>query len=251
MVRGSEMGWGIGFFRKGSEHVMTALQNIEKLYGKKLAALDGEIGHIKDFYFDDEAWAIRYVVVDTGHWLTGRLVLLTPHAFAKLDQDEQTLQVRLSKKQIQDSPSIASHETVSRQFEEQYFRSYGWPIYWQGGQMWGMSGNPLALSPQPENIEVRKSLEPIADRHLQSTKGVVGYRVQAADGTLGHVRGFQVNPGSWAIEEMVVATGPWHLGKQIPISPSAIESINVPEKSILVKIILEALIKTMSSKIGK
>jgi hypothetical protein len=214
---------------------MTMLQDTEKLYGKKLAAMDGEIGHVKDFYFDDAAWAIRYVVVDTGHWLTGRLVLLTPHAFAKLDQDEQTLQVRLSKKQIQDSPSIDSHETVSRQFEEKYYRSYGWPVYWQGGQMWGISGNPLAFSPQPKDIEVRKSLEPIADRHLQSTKGVAGYHVQAPNGTLGHVRGFQVDPVSWAIQGMAVEKGPLHLGKQILISTGEIESINIPGKSVLVR----------------
>ncbi len=215
---------------------MTALQNTEKLYGKKLAASDGEIGHVKDFYFDDADWAIRYVVVDTGHWLTGRLVLLTPHAFAKLDQNDHTLEVSLSKKQIQDSPSIASHETVSRQFEEQYYRSYGWPIYWQGGQMWGMSGIPLALSPQPKNIEIRKSLEPIADQHLQGTKGVAGYHVQSVDGPLGHVRGFQVDPVSWAIKEMVVETGLWHLGRRILISPGEIESFNVSEKSVRVKI---------------
>jgi len=212
------------------------LQNTEKLYGKKLSSLDGDIGHVKDFYFDDAAWAIRYVVVDTGHWLMGRLVLLTPHAFANLEQDDQTLQVKLSKKQIQDSPSIASHETVSRQFEEQYYRSYGWPVYWQGGLMWGISGSPLALTPQPQDIEVRKSLEPVADRHLQSTKEVGGYRVQAADGTLGHVRDFQVDPVSWAIQEMVVETGPWHLGKQILISTGEIERIDVPGKSVLVKI---------------
>src|SRR5208283_3247992 len=99
----------------------TMLQSITQLYGKKLAALDGEIGHVKDFYFDDAAWAIRYVVVDTGSWLTGRLVLLSPHAFAKLDQSESTLQVKLRKQQIEDSPSIAAHEPVSQQFEENYY----------------------------------------------------------------------------------------------------------------------------------
>jgi len=215
---------------------MTMLQNIENFYGKKLAALDGGIGHIKDFYFDDAAWAIRYVVVDTGHWLTGRLVLLTPHAFVKLNQDDHTLQVNLLKKQIQDSPSIESHETVSRQFEEQYYRSYGWPVYWQGGQMWGMSCYPLALAPQPPDIDVRRSLEPIADRHLQGTKEVAGYRVQAVDGTLGHVTGFRVNPESWAIQEIAVETGHWHFGKKILISPSEIEGIDVVEKGVLVKL---------------
>src|ERR1700685_3217798 len=107
---------GSGHFRLPME---PRLQSIKELYGKKLAALDGDIGHVKDVYFDDAAWAVRYVVVDTGTWLTGRLVLLSPHAFGKLDQNEDALHVKLRRKQIQDSPSIASHETVSRQFEEQ------------------------------------------------------------------------------------------------------------------------------------
>jgi hypothetical protein len=229
---------------------MITLQDIEKLYGKKLAALDGEFGHVKDFYFDDAAWAIRYVIVDTGHWLTGRLVLLTPHSFAKLDQDDDVLQVNLLKKQIEDSPSIASHETVSRQFEAHYYRSYGWPVYWQGGQMWGMSGNPLALSPQPPDIDVRRSLEPIADRHLQGTKEVAGYRIEAVDGMLGHLSGFHVNPVNWAIQEIVADTGHWPLGKKILISPSKIDSIDVAGKSVFVRLTKEDILSIAESEIA-
>ena len=210
------------------------LQNIKELYGKELAALDGVIGHVKDFYFDDTAWAIRYVVVDTGSWLTGRLVLLSPHAFAELNQHEETLPVRLWKKQIQDSPSIASHETVSRQFEERYYRSYGWPVYWQGGQMWGMSGDPLIASPQPKDIAVRRALEPRTDRHLQSTKEVTGYHLQAVDGTIGHVTGFHVDAKNWAIHELAVETGPWYSGKHILVSPGKIERISNLEKKVFV-----------------
>jgi hypothetical protein len=57
------------------------LRSIKQLYGDSLKASDGEIGHIKDFYFDDQKWAVRYVVADTGSWLSGRLVLISPHAF--------------------------------------------------------------------------------------------------------------------------------------------------------------------------
>jgi len=59
------------------------LQHIKELYGDKLAALDGEIGRVRDVYFDDKTWVIRYVVADTGSWLTGRLVLLSPHAIRR------------------------------------------------------------------------------------------------------------------------------------------------------------------------
>src|ERR1022692_5126073 len=93
------------------------LQNINELYGNRLAASDGDIGHVKDFYFDDKTWVIRYLVADTGSWLTGRLVLLSPHAFGCLDQDKKVLLVNLTRKQIENSPSIESHQPVSRQYE--------------------------------------------------------------------------------------------------------------------------------------
>src|SRR5471030_1010338 len=108
------------------------LQNIKELYGHKLAASDGEIGHVKDFYFDDKTWVIRYLVADTGTWLTGRQVLLSPYAFGSFDQNEKMLRVNLTKRQIENSPTIDAHRPVSRQYEENYYRYYGWPTYWQG-----------------------------------------------------------------------------------------------------------------------
>jgi hypothetical protein len=57
------------------------LHNTQSLYGRTLSATDGEIGHVQDFYFDDQTWAARYLVVDTGTWLTGRKVLLPSDAF--------------------------------------------------------------------------------------------------------------------------------------------------------------------------
>src|SRR5579862_6064857 len=102
------------------------IQSIKQLYGAKLGAVDGEIGHVKDFYFDDQNWTIRYLVADTGSWLSGRQVLISPHALGRLDQGEKILRVNLTRKQIEDSPSIASHKPVSRQYEEEYYQYYGW-----------------------------------------------------------------------------------------------------------------------------
>jgi hypothetical protein len=82
------------------------LLSIKQLVGNKLAVMDGDIGHVKDFYFDDKNWVIRYMVADTGSWLTGRLILLSPHAFGAIDQDEKTMHITLSKKKIQGCPSI-------------------------------------------------------------------------------------------------------------------------------------------------
>jgi hypothetical protein len=227
------------------------LQNTKDLYGRKLAALDGDIGHVKDFYFDDIAWAIRYVVVDTGSWLTGRLVLLSPHAFDGMDPHADALQVRLHRKQIQDSPSIASHETVSQQFEEHYYRSYGWPPYWQGGQMWGMSGSPLAASPQPRDIAVRQALEPTADRHLQSAKEVTAYPIEALDGAIGHVAGFLVDSATWGIREIAVEAGHWYSGREILVSPGQVERISFVDRKVFVNLTKADIERTAEDGLAK
>jgi hypothetical protein len=226
------------------------LQNIKELYGSKLTALDGDVGHAKDFYFDDKAWVIRYLVADTGSWLTGRLVLIAPHAFARWDHFENSLRIKLRKKQIEDSPSIDTHEPVSRQFEEGYYRSYGWPAYWEGGQMWGLSAFPYgSASPLPRDLATRKALEPRADRHLQSARTVTGYAIEASDGTIGRLSGFLVNDMNWAISDLVVETGHWYAGKEILISPDRVSRIGYVESKVFVNLTIADIQATAENEL--
>jgi hypothetical protein len=91
------------------------------LKGYKLEAIDGELGKIKEFYFDDYYWMIRYLVVDTGNWLVERQVLISPHALSTVNKDARNIRINLTKKQIENSPSLDSDKPVSRQFEEAYY----------------------------------------------------------------------------------------------------------------------------------
>jgi hypothetical protein len=208
------------------------LQNSKELCGNKLAALDGDIGHVQDFYFDDKAWMIRYLVADTGSWLPGRLVLLSPHAFGRLDHYENTLHIKLLKKQIQNSPSIESQNPVSRQYENECCRYYGWPAYWDGGTMWAPSGSPVIVPPlQEPHARHRRT-----DFHLQSTQAINGYHIQTIDGAIGHVSGLMVDDKSWVIRSLVVETGHWCLGKQILIAPCKIDGIRYPESKVFVNL---------------
>jgi hypothetical protein len=50
-------------------------------------SLDGEIGRVKEFYFDDLHWTVRYLVAETGNWLTGRQVLISPYALGAVDSE--------------------------------------------------------------------------------------------------------------------------------------------------------------------
>ena len=125
------------------------LHKAKTLKGYKLDSLDGEMGKVKDFYFDDQHWTIRYLVADTGNWLTGRQVLISPHALVAAIKEDEHIAVDLTKKQIEDSPSLASDKPVSRQFELEYYGYYGWPSYWVGPYVWGPYSHPARVGEPP------------------------------------------------------------------------------------------------------
>jgi uncharacterized protein YrrD len=211
------------------------LYNTKELYGHKLTASDGDIGHIQDFYFDDNTWVIRYLVVDTGSWLSGRQVLLTPHAFGRLDTDGKTLAINLTRKQIENSPSIESHKPVSRQYEIEYYQYYGWPAYWNGGGMWGLGGYPVVMPPSKDEV-VAQQHHHRDDKHLYSAKAVMGYAIHATDGEIGTVSGFMADDKSWAISDLAVEAGHWYSGKEILIAAASIQGISYVDSNVFVKL---------------
>jgi hypothetical protein len=223
------------------------LRSIKRIYGDKLGASDGEIGHVKDFYFDDKSWAVRYLVADTGSWLAGRQVLISPHAFGSLDQAGKVLRVNLTRTQIENSPPIESHKPVSRQYEEEYYRYYGWPFYWRGEALWGMSGFPileLPSRPLPSEPSPASDRHPeCADAHLRSTQAVNGYHLQASDGIIGHVCDFMMDDKSWAIGQLVIKTGHRLSGKEVQLSSSQVDRISWDESTVFVNLTKEAILQ--------
>jgi len=211
------------------------LRSIKQLYGNQLGASDGGIGHVRDFYFDDQSWAIRYLVVDTGTWLPGRQVLLSPYSLGRLDQAEKILRVNLTRTQIENSPTIESHKPVSRQYEEQYYRYFGWPYYWQGNQLWGLSGFPHLEQPAAAPLsEQAAPTGPLtgADPHLRSTRAVNGYQLQTGEEVVGHVCDFMVDAGNWAIGQLVVKTGHRLSGKEVVIEMKNVSRISYEKSTV-------------------
>jgi sporulation protein YlmC with PRC-barrel domain len=211
------------------------LHTIKDLYGSHLLASDGEIGKIKDFYFDDQRWVVRYLIVDTGTWLTGRPVLISPHAFGKFDREKHQLHVNLTKARIEKAPSIDQHLPVSRQFEQEYYTYYGWPTYWTGDLMWGAAGYPLLEAPIPERA-IRNAHQAPNDLHLRSTQALKGYDIEATDGSIGSVASFMVDDRTWAVRDLIVETGHWYSGREILISPGKVTRISYPESKVYVNL---------------
>jgi uncharacterized protein YrrD len=221
------------------------LKSIRQLLKTTLGASDGEIGHVKDFYFDDQSWAIRYLIADTGSWLPKRKVLIAPHAFGDLYQSGKRLLVNLSRQQIENSPSIESHKPVSRQYEEEYYRYFNWPYYWQGDQLWGLSGVPILETP-PESLPSESAAANVpksapSDTHLRSTLGVSGHHINATGETVGHICDFLMDTQTWAILYLVVKTGHRISGNEVEIPASSVDRINYDESTVFVNLTKEAV----------
>ena len=211
------------------------LKDINNIYGTQVAATDGNIGHVRDFYFDDQNWIVRYMVVDTGNWLPGRQVLLSPHACDGFGPEGDAVRVRLTKDQIENSPSIETHRPVTRQYERDDFHYYSWPPYWDNGGMWAVGEMPM-FPPPVLDKPLADGPKPGDDIHLRSTQAVTGFDIAAADGSLGSVAGFLVDHKSWAILRLVVETGHWYSCKRILISTSAVQNIRYRGAKVVVKL---------------
>jgi len=231
------------------------LRSLKELTGYTILATDGEIGSAHDFYFDNQTWTLRYLVVDTSAWLTGRRVLLSPAAFNQPQWERRVFPVSLTQEQVKNSPNIDTDKPVSRQQETDLYTYYNWSPYWETGTLFplGVAGLPVVQPPsvQPSGLAAEKaelaaraSPEPQGDPHLHSAKEVTGYYIQARDGDIGHVEDFLVDDETWAIQYMVVDTGNWLPGKKVLVSPSWIKMISWIEKTVYIDLLRETIEKS-------
>jgi uncharacterized protein YrrD len=221
------------------------LRNAKELLGYSIRATDGTIGTIADLYFDDERWAIRYLVVDTGGWLTGRRVLISPRALGVPEWHARILPVSLTKSQVENSPDIDTRKPVSRQYEAAHSGYYEYPFYWGGSGLWGMGEYPGDLSSQMAIEHELRANEPVSsspanpskeDSHLQSFNAVMGYHIHATDGEIGHVDDMLIDERSWAIRALVVNTSNWWGGHKVLIAPGSIASVTWPDAQVAVSL---------------
>jgi hypothetical protein len=190
------------------------LRSAKSLHGYTIEAIDGDIGKVSEFLFDDQFWTVRYLVVKTGGWLLERRVLIAPAALGQPSWETQRFPVMLTRDQVEKSPDINSDRPVSRQQETVLHAYYGWPSYWDMATPLGSAPIPV---PQPA-MEVAE-IGDAGDPHLRSTQAVTGYYIQARDGDIGHVEDFIMDDGAWIIRYMVVDTRNWWPGKKVLLSP--------------------------------
>ncbi len=233
------------------------LRSVKDLEGYAVGATDGTIGHVKDFYFDDQAWVVRYLIVDAGAWLSSRKVLVSPIAIDRPDWVERLLHVRMTKEQVKNSPDIDTDKPVSRQHEMEYSGYYGYPYYWGGAGYWGGGMYPSLMMPgygggygatlatrseeQGAYARAEEQRSRTEDPHLRSCRAVMKYRVHASDGDIGHVDGMLVDDATWAVRYLIVNTSNWWQGHQVLVAPQWIEGVRWGDSKVSVKLTRQAI----------
>lgn len=215
------------------------LRRTKDLWEYTIGATDADIGTVHDFYFDDEKWTIRYIVVETGAILPGRKVLISPTGLRERAWSPLHIWVNLTPKQVRSSPSIDLHKPISRQDEIEHHNHYGWPYYWPGKGIWGSWGHPATLAKAPRGRTAARKTAPSTDAHLRSTREVTGYHVSAIGGEIGHVEDFLFDDRTWEIRYVIIDTRNWWPGKRILIRPQWIKRVRWKSRKIEVNLTRE------------
>jgi len=200
----------------------------QKVAGAAVRGTDGDIGTLEDFYFEEDRWTVRYLLVDTGKWFSGKRVLISPMSVGA-GWGRSGLQLSLTRDQVWNSPEFTDGEPLSRAGETSVQAYYGYPAYWGAASIWGDYDSPAALAAGlPAGkiaADAAKSIDP-EERHLRSVKKSTGYHLHARDGEIGHVDDFLIGEDSWRIRYLLVDTSNWIGGRSVIVSPEMVDAID-------------------------
>lgn len=227
------------------------IYTMREFEGYAIAASDGALGSVKDVYFDDDAWVVRYFVVETGSWLEGRRVLISARSLTAVPTT-RWLTIDATREQVRNSPSVETELPVSRQREQTLFDYFGWPPYWGmaplggGGIAPGVVPTPPAPGAAPHPHDARAGTiheEPPhnGDPHLRSVREVRGYSITARDGSIGKVEDLLVDADSWDIRALAIDTRKWLPGRTVLIPPPTVCAVRWTETDLLVDLTREEI----------
>jgi hypothetical protein len=199
------------------------------VFGCTLENGSERVGTLHDLLFDDESWAVRYMVVDTGGWLDGRRVLLAPSVVEQREWPGRRLWTELTQQQVKGAPPVDTDLPVSRQNEIALADHYAWGYYW---------GIPPACPKQADG-----------DPHLRSARAVIGYHIRASDGEIGHVEDLILDDEAaegalWELRYLVVDTRNWLPGRKVLIAPLWANQVSYKEKEVSLELSREQVKKS-------
>jgi uncharacterized protein YrrD len=222
------------------------LRKVKDILGSTIRATDGDIGSVRDLYFDDHEWSVRYMVVETGPWLFGKQVLISPDSMEQFNWEDRALYVSLTTEQVKNAPDVDLAQPISREQARDVNMYYGWSLHWLGfGDIAAPAGAPGAYT-GIEAAEPRRGRqwaeprdhtpEPENETTLRSAREVMGYDVQASDEKVGNLEDIFVDEASWRIHYLVVDTGGLLPGKQVLIAREWVQRFDWARSEVYVDI---------------
>jgi hypothetical protein len=101
------------------------VRSVRKVTGHAIEATDGEIGHVTDFLIDDRSWEIRYLIVDTRTWWSGKKVVVAPQWINEVSWDDARVYVDLTRHAIKASPAYDPSQPVTPDYAGLLHDHYG------------------------------------------------------------------------------------------------------------------------------
>lgn len=218
---------------------MKQFRRVRDITALTLHAIDGRMGSVQELYFDDQNWAVRYLIVNTGGWLLGRNVLIAPIAVAGIDDADASMRINLRKEQIEQAPPIEKAKPISRRYEESYYEHFRWAPYWQSGTT--VLGNPIPYPEPPPGLDEPVFSESPEKSHLRSSAEVTGYGIHAQDGEIGHIEDLVVDDENWIVGYVEVDTRNWLPGKKVLVQTGRIKQIDWHSRSVSMSLTRHAI----------
>lgn len=217
------------------------LRKLDSLLGFEVQGKDEELGKVSDFYFDQDKFILRYLVIDTGNWLKHELTLVSTDAFGEIDFKNEKIIVDLSAEELENGPSIDKNKPISKIMEEKVVRHFEWPLYWASSNISGSPSIPAGTLKREklfayDNLtEEEKQLEEEkVESNLRSFREIKGYHIHAVDKEFGHLDDLFVDEEDWVIRYLLIDTRNILPGKHVLIAPEWISHISWNKEDIFV-----------------
>ena len=101
------------------------LRSAAAVSGYHIEALDGEIGHVEDFFVDDVDWSIHYLLVDTKNWWPGKKVLISPRSAKDISWTHKRVDLNVDRETVKNAPAYDPANYIGRDYVRSFHTYYG------------------------------------------------------------------------------------------------------------------------------
>ncbi len=221
-------------------------RSLNELKGFSVETSDGMKGKIKDFLFDEDNWKVRYLDADFGGFFKDKRVLLPIDVMKEPQWDDRNVSLKAMAEQIKKSPSPEEKPTVSREYEKELMKHYGFATYWSSGYIPPTHAGlyypvrPIYV-PTREVSEEKISEEKLGSK-LRSFNEVKGYHLLATDAQLGHVEDIIADDTDWQMIYLVVDTSNWRpWSKKVILLINWLDKISYETREVSINVHTEVI----------